>query len=368
MSARSSAPEAGHGARRALWASASGVTSRIHSAPAIMRLLLVLAFFLAAAAPRAQPVDSTAWLTPADWGMYMREATQDQLLRSAAALGLTPLSDVSLPAGSTEIRLWTGRGIFAPDDLARIVGSDGGAMGEMRNIWSAPPPDSVSGERPGETFHDGMVDWLRGQCDDVRRVDEIGSCTVQFVQAPDWADLLRRVASLEPDMFASPQPVRVDCPPDMICLDHSAVYTLEVRSGARHRAFSFRAGEAEAGRDGRPSAPVVAADSAFGLVLRALRPIMQKPDGELPYRGVFTVSHRDESTLTVCGSDESWAVPGSRPSPLDGVASGESVLVDGTGYLLPRWRSEQAGEPRRMIWLGSVSSVEPWGGAPCEGP
>ncbi len=100
---------------------------------------------------------------------------------------------------------------------------------------------------------------------------------------------------------------------------------------------------------------------------QSLAPLMRKPDGERPYRGVFTRSQDGSATFVACGSDETWAVSESYPAPLcDDV--GDSVLVDGTGYLPPRWLSMQDGELRPLLGFRSVSSVEPWDGGPCEGP
>lgn len=327
--------------------------------------LLALVF---ASTPHAQPADSTAWITPGGWDADRRESMRDQLVQSAEALGLVPLSDVALTPGSTEIRLWTLRSMFVPYSLVRLTENGGSATGEMRNWWSAPPPDSAAGERPGETFHDGMVDWLRGQCDGFRRVDEIGSCEVRFDRDPDWAALVANATSLTNAVFATPQTERLGCPPGSICLDHSATYTFEVRRGARHRAFSFRASEAEDGRDGPPPAQVAAADSAFSLVTRALLQSMRAPDGERRYRGIFTRSRDGKSLFVACGSQEAWTVSESYPTPLYDIAVGDSVLVDGIGYLRPRWLSAQRGEPRPSFWFKSVSVAEPWDGQPCEGP
>jgi hypothetical protein len=336
----------------------------------LLGLALLLAPLLAGPA-RAQAPDS---LPPFHWAPIYFHSFD----RVARAAGLEPLRRARLPAGHREVRIWTQVEIGAPKDLYRFVDRRGRVAGELIYHWPAPPPDTANGERPGETFHDLMVQTLRGRCDQFAVADETGVCRARFTRAPRWGDVLR--AAEAGGLWDLPDPSAL--PPDDVMVFDGWTIVVELRDARGYRTYRYNSPEAH------PTWPSAARVIEVARALRGVDALLAPSEARRLYRGVTT--GRYESAFRPCGERAEWefhtsleglaerappavkaalraAVGDSAARPAGG--GGREYYVEVIGELTPAWLARRWGSKfERALQASELRAVLPWTGAECRRP
>ena len=147
---------------------------------------------------------------------------------AARAAGFGLLREAPLPAGESEIRLWTGFGVLAPDSMLRLRTDAAGRVDGELLLHTAHDPD----EEMDAAWFRSITD---GQCTQYRRAEAAQTCVARFRHEPDWGQVLSKLDTAHvrdlPDESTLPLPKsRIH---DGMCL------VVEVREGARYRAYEY---------------------------------------------------------------------------------------------------------------------------------
>ncbi len=242
--------------------------------------------------------------------------------RAVESAGFEPLRSKGRAPGTREVRIWINEALF------RVVDKDGTVDGEMFRFWSTEPDPT---EDPGETFHDLMIYYRAGSCENFNDVVNKGTCRTVFAQQPDWAEALRRAEAAQlwelPDSSELP-------PPRTMTLGGWGL-TVELHDGITYRTYNHNNPQH---RDEWPEAKhAVEIAAAF----RDIEAFIQRADAVQKYRGII----RDDTDVVfrLCGSNEIWAIPVGiqwlmEQSGLTGPAPGAyGYLVEVLGMPTPEW-------------------------------
>lgn len=154
----------------------------------------------------------------------------------AAAADLMPLrSPSAIGDAQREIRLWSGFGVYAPQDLVRIVVRDDQVEG-MHLLWWHPsaPEDEAEAERESSLVSNReLYENLRHRygCGPRQVRGDYEYCVATRLRIGTWADFLKRLDSLQ-----------VATLPDGWDLKRGFDGTslvVEVRNGTRYRTYAY---------------------------------------------------------------------------------------------------------------------------------
>ena len=330
-----------------------------------MRLLssLLLAAVAALADCRPAPVPAATpvrggepGIPTATWpAIYFR--TFDRVTQAAE---LPPLRLASA-AGGREVRIWIGGGIGYPQTLYRFIDVAGELTGEQVLYWPARPPDATLGERPGESYHDLIVDYQRGRCHRFRVEAQMGICRTRFTRTPDWKGVLRRAEAA--DLWSLPDESTL--PRRRLVLDGWGI-TVELRDGPLYRAYHY-------GNPDRQEWPEARQAVAIAHALRSVDSLAHRADVERWYRGVTT--GRYKSAFRPCDQEATWRFDGELQqlrggqafaAVVDTTEQGREYIVEVLGILTPAWVARRWNSPfPRVLQPLEVRAVAPWSGSAC---
>jgi hypothetical protein len=157
----------------------------------------------------------------------------------AHAAGLQPLRDLTGPEPRREIRLWEGFGLFAPEELVRIVQDSGGVRGSHLFWWPPNDPESeTAADRDTNLISNAelFASLRKGYgCGRFRRTPEYEMCEATLPRGQTWAGILAQLDSL--GVAALPDQSQLD-PPGGIGLDGFTL-VVEIRDHGHYRAYSY---------------------------------------------------------------------------------------------------------------------------------
>jgi hypothetical protein len=312
-----------------------------------------LGFAQQAPGPSGEGVPDAHWVS-----IYYR--TIDRVNEAAALL---PLHTTELPEGDREVRIWIDHGIGSPHQLYRLI-DNGAVSGELVLHWRAPPPDSASGDRVGETSHDLMLYMLEGRCEGFRRAADTGVCRARFTRPPDWAAALAQAEAS--DLWTLPD--EADLPDEGYVTVDGWGLVVELRDGAEYRAYYY------GNPDLRPDQPEAVRAVEIAEAVREVGALQRPPYARRAFRGITSGEYR--SAFRLCGTDETWEFADElrRAAAASGVAlpSGRTedplYYVEVMGMPTPGWVALRRGSPHaRILWPIEVLAVRPWTGVECDG-
>jgi len=157
----------------------------------------------------------------------------------ARAAGLEPLRSQSNAKMWREIRLWGGFGIFAPEELLRIVESSDGVRGSHLFWWSPNDPESeAAADRDTNLISNAelFATLRRGYgCQLLRRTAEFEMCEATLPRGQTWKRILEQLDSL--GVATLPDESQLT-PRGGIGLDGFTL-VVEIRDRQRYRAYSY---------------------------------------------------------------------------------------------------------------------------------
>ena len=157
----------------------------------------------------------------------------------ARAAGLEPLRDQTRLKARREIRLWEGFGIFAPEELLRIVQDSGGVRGSHLFWWPPNDPESeAAADRDTNLMSNAeLFAGLRKSygCRRLRRTPNYEMCEATLPRGQTWARILKQLDSL--GVATLPDESQLT-PRAGIGLDGFTL-VVEIRDRERYRAYSY---------------------------------------------------------------------------------------------------------------------------------
>ncbi|GAB3361556.1 hypothetical protein [Lysobacter tyrosinilyticus] len=149
---------------------------------------------------------------------------------ASAASGMGELSQISLPNGEREIRIWIGFGMMRTDHMLRLqVSPSGKVHGEVlahykNDLSNMEPQDAAEFRRS----------VLEG-CTNPKEGSESNVCTVNYRRTPNWQSIYKKLLALGvltlPDESALPAPE--------IEINDGVAMVVEIRDGWQYRAYEY---------------------------------------------------------------------------------------------------------------------------------
>lgn len=204
----------------------------------------------------------------------------DKTVKSA---GLEPLRSKQLAPGTREVRVWLNETLF------RLVDEDGSVDGDIFYSWSTRFRES---EKPGETFHELMIYYFAGSCEEFNDVEDRGNCRALFAQPPDWSDALQRAE--EARLWELPD--SSELPPPSTFTLHGWSITVELHDGNAYRTYHYN------NPQHRHEWPEAKYAVEIASIFREIEQFIQRADSVNTYRGVMRDLH--DGILSVCGNQE----------------------------------------------------------------
>jgi hypothetical protein len=159
--------------------------------------------------------------------------------RVTRAAGLELLRNQTSGEGRREIRLWEGFGLFAPEQLLRIVVDSRGVRGMHLFWWSPNDPESeAAAERDTNLISNGelFASLRKGYgCRRSRRRADFEMCEAMLPQGQSWSRILEQLDSL--GVATLPDQSELN-PAGGIGLDGFTLI-VEIREGRRYRSYSY---------------------------------------------------------------------------------------------------------------------------------
>jgi len=283
------------------------------------------------------------------------------------AAGLKPLRTVKLLRGHREVRIWTQVELGIPKELYRFSDRGGAVDGELILYWSVSPPDSLLGEKPGETSHDLMLYRLKGQCSLISVVQDTGICRAHFTKRPDWRAILRSAESH--GLWSIPDPSAL--PEDGIEMLDGWTIVVELRDDRGYRTYRYNT------PDAHPAWPSAGQVSRVASTVAASQSLMTASEVVRVYRGMTTGGYR--TAFKPCNEAAEHDFYGDLPSlakhgSAEVLAAYDSAFSRGTsqfylevvGELTPIWLARRWGSKyERALQVTKLRLVRPWTGTEC---
>lgn len=289
-------------------------------------------------------------------------AARDRIARAA---GLTPLR---LARPAPEVRtvwVWTSIALAEPKTLYRIVDSAGHVSGQVYLHWHAERVGRPNGRGGHDVaWSDLMRYTLDGVCGPIRSAGSVEACRARLTARPPWAQVL---AGLERHRVWT-LPDQAALPPDSIVVLDGYGLTVEVRTAAGYRRYTYDNPNAHRG------AAWADADSIYDLVAsvsRFLRPSVHRR----VYRGLVIAGAKPPMRMQPCDSTAWWEFSGDlrgvgrgRPRPDSLAPPAESLYVVVRGELAaPGLAAEWGSAYPEVLQADSVLHAEPWRAGRCAG-
>ncbi len=195
------------------------------------------ALMLSAVALVLLAISSTSF-SAVPWRAGTSEQTERRLTnnqqRYLEAIGLEPLSEVELPLGHEEIRLWL-VGNMKPK-LVRLTQANGSVGGEvfihLGDIGETRHPG------PSRARSEAIKQAYAARCHDYQTVGNQASCRGYFPLEPNW-ELFYRQLRLDQLWELPDQYIARRRPDNFGSLGWIESLTVELRQGDRYRAYSY---------------------------------------------------------------------------------------------------------------------------------
>ena len=159
----------------------------------------------------------------------------DLVTPAAKALGLRPLSEVSLPSAGREVRVWIiGMAIHS---LLRIAEQNGRVQGEAAKFWRSESFGPIDKPEP-EWVARFRRDQVQSGCRPIRRVGGVEACKGASLSGVDWRRVLLQLDSLGISTLADPQTLARDDPFLGMSADGWSM-VVEIRTGNQYRTYSY---------------------------------------------------------------------------------------------------------------------------------
>ncbi len=201
-----------------------------------MRLAVAL-ICLIAPTVRAQTADSVAWGLPAWWAADEQTQFLAREARAAAGLGLAPLATTPLPEGVREIRVRQTSSTRIPLIALRLV-DDGTAVSDTAWLWWSSLSDSL------------VIPMLGSRCAVPTRRDGMTTCpSGRSATMLSPAALLARFDALRIGLLSGEVPQEPPAPGTLRIRGDGETIAVEIRDGARYRAYTYWSPRDDRGAD-----------------------------------------------------------------------------------------------------------------------
>jgi hypothetical protein len=148
----------------------------------------------------------------------------------ATTAGIGLLKSATLPAGSSEIRIWIGFGVVMPDEMLRLQrDSQGEIVGEVLVYY--PSDLTYMKANDAKRFRRNIM----RNCTNLRKGGEKDVCTATFKSVPNWIDLYSRLAHLG----IATLPDESELANQEIVVNDGVAMVVEVRNGSDYRAYGY---------------------------------------------------------------------------------------------------------------------------------
>jgi hypothetical protein len=323
----------------------------------ILKLIPFIAFY-AVIGREAYPQDSAvARLGNPSQSQWILES-RDGVTRAA---GLTPLASTALSEGSDEIRLWIGEGLGVPEQLYRIVRTQGRVSGDLIYFWDI--GDRGGAERDEPDFNLVLLYSLAGQCRQVGKEKNAYACLTKLAREPDWDSIL---GSME-DAGVWTLPDESELPSDGRMIMDGWGMLVEVRRGSVYRAYHHSNPHAH-------DNPVSRSAVSISAAINGVDSLTAPAENRRRYRGHLIIKLESpwrEPEFIPCGETTPWRATGN-PVGMIYEAHKSETLQPIHRYVEVRGLREYPGLTRYYseyddgIHIDTLYRDRPWDPAECD--